>query len=258
MAIIAVLSWPSHSRAAIHTYDIGERAFSGSWLHSATGTSATENGPRWNGYMVSDKITGTLSGDLNNNILSDVSGTVTGKLGALNLHAPLSSYSSADNFLLRLGGQVSNGTGALRFETDGADTGQYTGGYVDFALDIVGGAANVLTGTLFFKPQAETPSAVLTPNRGDSTEFTLWGLNWMHDGNPVGGGESIDWIDFLTESLDYTGTAEVDRPTATLGIALYAVDQDPEVGMHSPEPTAFVVWALLLAVGASLSRRETT
>jgi hypothetical protein len=127
---------------------------------------------------------------------------------------------------------------------------------VDFALDIVGGAANVLTGTLFFKPQAETPSAVLTPNRGDSTEFTLWGLNWMHDGSPIGGGESIDWIDFLRESLGYSGTVEVDRSTATLGIALYAVDRNPDDGSLNPEPTAFVVWGLLSMIGAVSCNRK--
>ena len=87
-------------------------------------------------------------------------------------------------------------SGKLAFETNGAGSGQYTGGYVDYVLAVdtnpdvnVDTFTDVLAGTFFFKPQGENSSSMLSPNRGIISKFTLWGYNYMHDSYAYDGGE---------------------------------------------------------------------
>ena len=54
---------------------------------------------------------------------------------------------------------------------------------MDFSLMVGGSTTSVLDGTFFFKPQAESGSDALSPNRGTSYNFSLWGWDWMHDGD---------------------------------------------------------------------------
>ena len=245
-------------RASVHlAYDvIPISGFQGSWLHSATGSEdagSPLNGPRWNGDDISDRISGGFQGDLEDNILSNITGSVSGKLGQLAgyLNTVTSSgLSTADMFELKLG-QAAGGVGVLQFETDGVGSGQFSGGVLSFSLIV--GTDSVLDGTFFFKPQAETASGVLTPNRGDSDAFTVWGLNWMHDGEPQEDGTEPNWLAFLGD-LDPGVTTLVDRPAVTLGIAMYAVDP-PGAGPANPEPATVMIWGLLGALGMTAYRR---
>jgi hypothetical protein len=259
LTIVAV-SRGSEALAAVHvTYDVVKQfstdGFTASWLHSAESglNGSPENGAQLNG-ATSSRIAGSLGGDLTGNVLSSVSGSVSGKLkqlaGYLN-GAYGTSFGTYDPFELRFG-SLAGGGGALQFETNGAGSGEFTGGYLDFALYVAGAADSLVSGTFFFKPQAESGSAALSPNRGTSSEFTLFGNNWMHDGDPVDQGTEPDWAEFL-ENLGYAGepvsrTSGIGIP---LGINLYVVDPDPPApqGEHSPEPTGFVVWGLLSMLG---------
>ena len=74
-------------------------------------------------------------------MLSHVSGSVTGKLKQLAAYLNAAfdtSFSTYDQFELRLGGLADGGSGALAFETNGAGTGEFTGGYLDFSLFVAG------------------------------------------------------------------------------------------------------------------------
>lgn len=266
MGLAVALAATSAALASIQvTYDIvptfATDGFSASWLHGATGgppRGSPENGALLNG-PTSSRITGTLAGDLSGNILSNASGSVSGKLKHFSNHLNDTlgtNYTTYTPFELKLGGAANGGAGALAFETDGAGTGQFTGGYLDFSLFVGGSATSLLDGTFFFKPQAESGSATLSPNRGTSSDFTLWGWNWMHDGAPVDGGDEPVWSSFLS-GLGYTGDtvmrSQLDSP---LGIAMYVVDADapaPE-GLQSPEPATFVVWGLIALASAGAYR----
>ncbi len=204
---------------------------------------------------LSSRIAGSLSGDLNGNVLNDISGSVAGELKQLSLYLNeqfSTSYGMSTPFVLQLGASAApGGSGALQFETDGAGSGQYTGGYMDFALFVDNEATSLLSGTLFFKPQAEMGSATLSPNRGTSDEFTLLGMNWMHDGDPVNGGVEPDWTSFLS-GLGYDGPQVLRTPSgdaqgiaATLGVDLYVVRQGGPNTLQNPEPAALVIWGLL-------------
>jgi hypothetical protein len=265
--LATVVAWGLNApaRASVHvTYDILQEfstdGFTASWLHSA---ESIENGTPENGALLngarSSRISGSLEGNLSGSVLSGVSGSVSGKLKQLSTYLNSvfgSSYTTYTPFELRLGVSAGGGDGALKFETNGAGTGQFTGGYLDFSLLVDGTATSLLDGTFFFKPQAESGSAVLSPNRGTSSEFTLWGWNWMHDGDPVDGALAPDWADFLG-ALGYSGPAVLRTPDSgpglqsPVGIALYVVDPATSApdGAHSPEPTAFVIW-FLIAAGA--------
>jgi hypothetical protein len=207
----------------------------------------------------SSSITGSLHGDLDStlNVLSDIGGSLIGKTRYL-----LDNFDDSLNgqeFVLKLGKDAGSGkTGKLKFETSGAGQGEFTGGFIDFALSIVGGPSNVLTGTFFFKPQAEMGTSPLTPNRGNSTAFTLWGYNWMHDSAPLGGGDAVNWTTFM-DSLRYDGEI-VQRPSIvndennhTLGISLYVTAATNSV---NPEPTALIVWGALSMIGLCYARRS--
>jgi hypothetical protein len=272
--IATLLAWCAASRApaSVHvTYNVLEEfstdGFSASWLHSAESllNGTPENGALLNGAR-SSRVAGSLEGNLSGSVLSDVSGSVSGTLKQLSIYVNDvfgTSYAMSTPFDLKLGGAASGGNGALKFETDGAGTGQFTGGFLDFSLFVAGSATSLLDGTFFFKPQAESGSAVLSPNRGTSDEFTLWGWNWMHDGLPVDGALEPDWESFLG-ALGYSGPTVLRTPASgpglvsPIGVALYVVDPDPPVLSegHSPEPTAFIVWGLLALVAVTTFRFE--
>ena len=255
----------------METYQVGplgseQDFFSASWLHDASGTPspsgsvpAAQDNRAYRTGTTSSSITGSLYGDLDatQNVLSGIGGTLSGKTRYL-----LDDFNSSLNgkeFVLNLGKDAGSGkSGKLKFETSGAGQGEFTGGYIDFALSIVGGPANMLTGTFFFKPQAEMGSTPLTPNRGNSSAFTLWGYNWMHDSAPFGGGDAVNWATFM-DSLQYGGPAVV-RPTIvsdesnqTLGISLYVTSVNNSV---NPEPTTLIVWGALSMIGLCYSRRS--
>ncbi len=270
-AALSVTCIPTYVRASVHTnYDIlqnfSAEGFSASWLY---GADSALSGSAGNGALLagetSSRISGALEGDLSGNKLLNPTGSVSGSLKQLAsyLNTALgTNFSTCTPFQLLLGGMSDGGQGGFAFETNGAGTGEYTGGFLDFSLMVGGSSTSVLDGTFFFKPQAETGSGALSPNRGDSYAFSLWGWNWMHDGLPADGAAAPNWGDFLS-SLGYTGPAAVDRTPpdgsaaliAPLGIAMYLVDP-PSGGMSNPEPTAFLIWGLLAAVTITFSRRH--
>jgi hypothetical protein len=259
LAHALILAFQATASASVHTYyEVQQQdsidGFSASWLHAATSglNGSPENGALLNG-AISSRLAGSFEGDLSGNVLSNISGSVNGRLkqlaSYLNGKFP-TSLSTSDQFELRLGGLADGGKGALAFETNGAGTGEFTGGFMDFSLFVDGNAASLLDGTFFFKPQAESGSDKLSPNRGTSYTSSLWGFNWMHDGAPVDGGPTPDWTSFLS-NLGYTGPTVLRTPAAgpalesPLGIALDFVDPPPS----APEPTGIIVWGLLAAIG---------
>lgn len=269
--LLCSLNTENRASASLVQYKIADTfstsGFSASWLHAATGAlnkidGTEENGARRSGKL-SSRISGSLEGDLNGTILSDISGNVTGMLKQLSgyLNTALgTSFGMNDTFDLKLGKQSrpgDAGMGAMQFETSGP--GEYTGGFLDFDLVVEGVSA--LTGTFFFKPQAESGNAALSPNRGTSSEFTLWGANWMHDAGPVDGGAEADWGTFLT-SLGYTGgdvlrtaldsgnNGEGDATiiAASLGIDLYV--------SIVPEAASVMTWLMLSGLGCAYACRQ--
>jgi hypothetical protein len=265
-ALALVLAFTTATSASVHTYyDVRQQdtidGFSASWLHAATSglNGSSENGALLNG-AISSRLSGNFEGDLSGNVLSNISGGINGRLKQLAsyLNGTLSTnFGTSDAFELRLGESANGGKGALAFETTGTGTGEFTGGFLDFSLYVANNTASLLDGTFFFKPQAESGSDPLSPNRGNDFASTLWGFNWMHDGAPVDGGETTDWSSFLS-GLGYTGPSILRTPSsgpgldAPLGIALYIVDPPapPDGGLSNPEPTTLVIWGLLGIVGA--------
>jgi hypothetical protein len=251
--------------ASVHTYNVGDLAnpdgdeiFSASWLHDASGarnvSSGTEENGAYRSGKLSDAVSGSLYGDLNGGVLSGIGGTLTGNLSKLLKH--LDPALKNQEFTLKLGASIgSSNTGALQFNTNGSGPGEFTGGFIDYLLEVASVPGFSLAGTFFFKPQAETGSTDLSPNRGDSSAFTLWGYNWMHDSGPIDGTPaSVNWQSFLS-GLGYTGDVSRSSVGQTLGIALFASDPEPPIGSHAPEPTTFLVWCGLAMVGVGLSRR---
>jgi hypothetical protein len=263
-ALALVLAFQAATSASVHTYyDVQQQdsidGFSASWLHAATSglNGSAENGALLNG-AISSRLSGSFEGDLSGDILSNISGSVNGRLKQLAsyLNGTLGTdFSTSDAFELRLGESANGGKGALAFETNGAGTGEFSGGFLDFSLYVAGSGASLLNGTFFFKPQAESGSEMLSPNRGTNFASTLWGFNWMHDGAPVSGGPTPDWTTFLS-GLGYTGPTVLRTPEsgpgleAPLGIALYVVDPPAP----APEPMGIVVWGLLAAMGFVVAR----
>lgn len=240
----------------------GDDFFSASWLHDASGARNVSSGTEANGAYRSGKISGAITGSLYGNAvdgrLSGIGGTLNGNLSNLlkNLNADLRNQ----NFVLRLGADIdSSHTGALKFNADGnGGPGAFTGGYIDYLLEVPGVPSFSLSGTFFFKPQAETGSSSLSPNRGDSSAFTLWGYNWMHDSGPIdGSAATVDWLSFLGD-LGYTGGL-VNRSSYldgghSLGIALFASGQQPHTAAQ-PEPTTYLVWCGLSMIALAVSSR---
>jgi len=217
--------------ASVAIYDIGAvpipgqaGGFRATFLHAATSSrfGSVANGGRRSGAL-SNSLTGSMQGNLSGNILSGISGEISGMLKGL---TSLFGNTSTTPFVLKLGSSA-GGAGALAFETQGAGTGQFTGGFLDYELFI--GTSTVVEdeGTFFFQPAAQMggstldPSSPLVPNRGDSEAFTLWGNNYMQDGNSY---TEQDWFDFLTDDLGYAGTTYVTRSNVDtpLGIDIYA------------------------------------
>lgn len=277
LALALILGATAVASASIHvTYNVLPKfttdGFTASWLHSATSGpphGSEENGALLEGAM-SSRIAGTLEGDLLGNVLSNASGSVSGKLKQLSSYLNVAfgtSFTTYTPFELKLGGQAVGSDGALAFETNGAGTGQFTGGFLDFSLFVDGNTTSLIDGTFFFKPQAESGNAALSPNRGTNSTFTLWGWNWMHDGPPVvGTGPEPIWATFLS-GLGYTGPAVLRTPSDggpqllnPLGIAMYVADPDPPAleGLHNPEPAALVTWSLLIAIVFMAYRRNNT
>ena len=259
LALALVLTFQATASASVHTYyEVQQQdsidGFSASFLHAAASglNGSPENGALLNG-AISSRLTGSFEGDLSGNILSNISGSVNGRLkqlaSYLNGIFP-TSLSTSDQFELRLGGLADGGKRALAFETNGVGTGEFTGGFMDFSLFVDGNAASLLDGTFFFKPQAESGSDKLSPNRGTSYTSTLWGFNWMHDGTPVDGGPTPDWTSFLS-GLGYNGPTVLRTPAvgpalgSPLGISLDFVDP-PQA---APEPAGIIVWGVLAAFG---------
>ena len=113
----------------------------------------------------------------------------------------------------------------------------------------------MLDGTFFFKPQAESGSHVLSPNRGTSYDSTLWGFNWMHDGTPVDGGVGAKLGEFLKRpglywSDRFANTCIRPRPEQPAGPCVYIVDPPPPDGLQNPEPATLMIWGLLVVLSA--------
>lgn len=259
---VALVSWCAPTvDASVHTYDVGDLVdgddgtmYTASWLHDASMGSSGDSANRAyrSGYL-SKRINGSLSGDFNeiDNTLKDISGTLIGTLGML----PAGTFVGNESFELRLGRAVgATSNGALKFNTSGTGIGDFTGGFIDYDLRVDNDS--VLSGTFFFKPQAETGSTALSPNRGDAQAFTLWGYDYMHSSGPVGGGtDTVNWLEFL-DDLGYSGDALVNRGESNLGIALFASDPEPPIhNSANPEPTTLLVWAGLVMIGLGYGRR---
>jgi hypothetical protein len=271
LAVALVATFASGVHASVQTYKVGPLGplgaehgfFSASWLHDAT--SSPSSGPSGSGLSdnrayrmgeISSLMTGSIYGDFDaaENVLGGIGGTITGK--TLYLLDDFKSSFNGKEFALKLGKDAGAGkSGALKFKTDGVASGQYSGGFIDFLLSVEGESA--LSGTFFFKPQAESGGTMPSPNRGDAASFTLWGNNWMHDSEPFGGGPAVGWTAFLA-SLGYSGNnvlrpdivaGEANQTNHTLGISLFVT------ASHSPEPTTFIVWGLLSMIGVGYSRR---
>lgn len=263
LLLVAIVLDASIIHASVYT--VGELAplgggdiFSASWLHDASGARNVASGTDANGAYRSGKISGAVAGSLYGNLvggkLLGIGGTLSGNLSHLLKSIDIGLKSQ--DFTLKLGEAIdSSHTGALQFKTDGDGPGDFTGGFIDYLLVVPAMPDFSIAGTLFFKPQAETGSAALSPNRGDASAFTLWGYNWMHDSGPIDGSSAtVDWMSFLS-GLGYTGP-EVTRPEIldggqTLGIALYASDPVAVNNSINPEPTTIFVWGglTMLAIG---------
>ncbi len=154
--------------------------------------------------------------------------------------------------------------GALQFESTGAGTNEYTGGFLDYELT-VDDSSKTLSGSFFFKPRRESGSGTLSPNGGNAETFSLWGNNWMHDTGGFAGVYS-GWEELL-DSLGYNGAADpfdqVQRLEITeaerLGIDLHVTNRTivppPDPSQNVPESSAIMVWAVLIASGAAGQRR---
>jgi hypothetical protein len=271
--LVAIAFGASATDASVYTVGeltpvAGDDIFSASWLHDASGAQIVGDQPSDNGAYRSGKtsggITGSLFGDLVDGKLTGIGGTLTGNLSHLLKKIDANLKNQA--FTLQLGESIdASHTGALMFQTNGAGPGEFTGGFIDYLLEVPGVPTFSLAGTFFFKPQAETGSTALSPNRGDGSAFTLWGYNWMHDSAPIAGDPpAADWLSFLGE-LGYEGTSQVTRPEIvdggqTLGIALFATANQPVQTSHNPEPTALLVWGglAMLAIGTGRSTRQSS
>jgi hypothetical protein len=254
------------AEASLATYDIGvvpsgqAGGFRSTYLHAATTSTigSIDNGGRRSGSL-SNSLIGSMQGDLNGNILSGISGEISGMLKGL---TSLFGNDSTTPFALLLGSDAGVGrTGALAFETQGPGTGQFTGGFLDY--DLVIGGASAASGTFFFQPAAQmggstlNPSSPLVPNRGTSEAFTLWGNNYMHDGNSY---DQQKWLDFLGGTpLDYSGSY-VTRSTvvnSALGIDIFAdMSGGGGGGGVVPEPESLAVWVLLGGFGLTVISRK--
>jgi hypothetical protein len=231
--------------------------FSASWLHDATGARNVASGSEENGAYRSGQVSGAVSGSLYGELLD---GKLVGIGGVLhgNLSKLLKTVDAGlknQNFTMKLGQEIGeSNTGALRFNTDGVGAGSFTGGFIDYLLEVPGVPGFSLTGTFFFKPQAETGSSALSPNRGDGQGFTLWGYNWMHDSGPINPADPAGAWSFL-DDLGYTGGVVNRAPFTgnlvdghTLGIALFADGANPE-------PTTFLIWGGLSMLALAARRR---
>lgn len=231
------------ANADLVSYDVGDfsnSGFSASVVHAATSSSfgtGADAGKR--GGAKSSMLSGTLGGDLVSDVLSGISGSLTGTLAAL---SPTFSTSSGTSFEMKLGSTAGSGkSGSLIFETSGSGSGEFNGGYIDYALHIDGSGSAASTGTLFFQAedQGVSGSGPLNPNRGDSAEFTLWGNNYMHSGN---GYDSSDWATLLTP-LGYSGFVGRSDTDTPLGIDLFArIDLSISA---VPEPSQVLAWSIL-------------
>lgn len=257
----------SYSVGQLDSLGTGDDLFSASLLHDATASPAgtapanlADDNRAYRMGATSGFMSGSLYGDYDasSNQLTAIGGTVSGNLRLLFSNDNLNDK----NFVLKLGQEAGAGkTGALKFETNGAGTGEYTGGFVDFALAIVGESSDFLTGTFFFKPQAETGSLMLSPNRGTASEFTLWGYNWMHSSGPYGTSDAVSWDSFL-EPLGYDGNVTrpsilADELNRTLGVALYVnAPSTAPTSAANPEPTTCVIWGVLVGAALVFTRRS--
>jgi hypothetical protein len=220
---------------------------SASWVHSAT-PGGSGNAANFYGELMSSRVAGSLVGDLEGNVLSNLTGSVSGKLKQLSGYVS-GGYEMGQVFELKFGAAAGDGkSGMLQFVSN--DDGEFVGGWMDFSLQV--NSTELLGGKLFFKPQAENGSPSLSPNRGDASAFTLWGLNWTHDSLPAIVGDTPPaYLDFLA-SLGHSGS--VDRPTSgTLGVALFLSDP---VTNHAPEPTALLIWGMLAIIGGTVGCRR--
>ena len=234
-----VASGASNVFASIHTYynvlpTFETDGFSASWLHAATSAlnGSSENGALLNGDT-SSRIAGSLEGDLSGNTLSNISGSVSGLLKQLagDLNSAFgTSFSTSTTFELALGGS-SNGGHGWRWRSKPTGRGPENS-RADTWITVctwreVRRACLMVRSSSNHRPNRV---AALSPNRGNSYNFSLWGWDWMHDGAPVDGSAAPDWTAFLS-SLGYTGdtvyrTAPEGGTAATvpLGIAMYVVD----------------------------------
>lgn len=245
--------------------------FVASWLHDASASAsagASVYGPGDNRAYRTGKTSSALSGsfegdfDASGNILSNIRGTLSGTTKLL-----LNSFNSGNdfkNFVLKLGQQAGSGKdGKLAFETVG--TREYTGGFIDYVLAVDVNDDNVfvdvLSGTFFFKPQAENSNSLLSPNRGTISAFMLWGYNYMHDSDAFGGGNA-SWTDLFAllggYANDVTRPDIVDDPNGdqTLGISLYVTSDYTGNAGQNPEPTALIIWGMLAMIGACVCGRN--
>jgi hypothetical protein len=255
IAALAAISASGALASVQVSYDILKEyptsGMSASWVHSATLGGPDANDAYFNGLM-SGRVAGSLTGLLDGDKLTDISGTVGGKLKQLSGYFLPGTYSMGDVFNLKLGEAAGAGkSGKLQFVSNG--DGEFVGGWMDFSLEVSGSILK--SGTLFFKPQAENSSPTLSPNRGDSAAFTLWGLNWTHESLPAVVDDTLpDYSKFLSD-LDQSNSVNRPGEFETLGIALYLSNSKAQYH-GNPEPTTLVIWGMLAMVGAACSRRE--
>lgn len=243
----------------------GDDFFSASWLHDASGARNVTSGTPENGAYRSGKVSGSIAGNLHGTVvdgkLMGIGGILSGNLS--HLLKGIDDGLKNQSFTLKLGTTIGAlSTGALKFNTDGTGPGGFTGGFIDYLLEVPGIPDFSLSGTFFFKPQAETGNSLLSPNRGSAEAFTLWGYNWMHDSGPINSNDPAASWDFLSAELGYDRASvnrvpfDAEHNTGhTLGIALFAGGQQAVENAAQPEPTALLIWGGLSMFAVAARRR---
>lgn len=158
-------------------YTVHQNSF-GTFLHDA---ERTDRRGYWTIGSDRARYNGTFTGDLENRVLTNITGEFTGTLG--NMRMELSPGSSMDDtFTLHFyDGAIHGG-----LNTDGTVGGNRAGGYINYGIMVEDNLVD--SGTMYFYPQRFTSISGPDPNYlahednlGPSNhDFALWGNNWIN------------------------------------------------------------------------------